>query len=99
LRTLGSLLPAAVAAVALLGLAGCTSNAPSAPEESSAPQSTPASPDATQHGGLAHCLSEHGVTETAVNPAGPPAGVDEKTWDEAVQACSTLAPGPGPTTP
>ncbi len=60
---------------------------------SDASEPTPSS-TTTEHGGLAHCLSEHGVTETAVSPAGPPAGVDQKTWDEAMRSCSSLAPGP-----
>jgi len=39
-------------------------------------------------------LSEHGVP-TAPGPAlGPPPGVDQDTWHRAMQACSSLAPGP-----
>ena len=71
-----------IAALALLALAGCSSK-PSAPPAPS-----------TEHGGFAHCLNEHGVTESTVSPAGPPAGVDQDTWDKAMQACSSLAPGP-----
>ena len=71
-----------IAASALLALAGCDSQ-PSAPPAPS-----------TEHGGFAHCLNEHGVTESTVSPAGPPAGVDQDTWDKAMKACSSLAPGP-----
>ena len=71
-----------IAASALLALAGCGSQ-PSAPPAPS-----------TEHGGFAHCLSEHGVTESAVSPAAPATGVDQDTWDTAMQACSSLAPGP-----
>jgi hypothetical protein len=32
---------------------------------------------------------------TAPGPAlGPPPGVDQDTWHRAMQACSSLAPGP-----
>ena len=76
---------ALLVAASLALLVGCGSQ-PSAPES---PTSS------TEHGSLAHCLAEHGVTETAVSPAGPPPGVDEKTWTEAMQACNKLGPGPG----
>lgn len=50
----------------------------------------------TEHGSLADCLKANGVTETGSAPVvlGPPAGVDPDTWDKAMKACSTLAPGP-----
>jgi hypothetical protein len=54
--------------------------------------STPAAP--TGHGGLAHCLSEHGVPDAPGPAVGPPPGVDQNTWHTAMQACSSLAPGP-----
>lgn len=73
-------------------LAGCSSQADrETPSTSSAPQ-TPAA-----HGGLAECLKGQGVTD-AGGPAavlGPPAGVDQATWDAAMKACSSFAPGPG----
>ncbi|CAN5391304.1 hypothetical protein BH09ACT7_BH09ACT7_03270 [soil metagenome] len=54
-----------------------------------------------EHGAFAQCLGEHGVTEPVGTPAGPqpgpataPAGVDPDAWDQAMQACSSLAPGP-----
>ena len=59
-------------------------------------QQPPAPAAASEHGGLPHCLSEHGVTESTVSPADQPPGVDQATWDKAIQACSSLAPGPGP---
>lgn len=48
------------------------------------------------HGSLADCLKANGVTETGGAPVvlGPPAGVDPATWDKAMKACATLAPGP-----
>ena len=48
------------------------------------------------HGSLADCLKANGVTETGGAPIvlGPPPGVDQGTWDKAMKACSTLAPGP-----
>lgn len=81
MRTRRTVLPV-IAASVLLALAGCGSQ-PSAPPAPS-----------TEHGGFAHCLNEHGVTESTVSPAGPPAGVDQDTWDKAMKACSSLAPGP-----
>ena len=48
------------------------------------------------HGSLADCLKANGITETGSSPVvlGPPAGVNQATWDAAMKACSTLAPGP-----
>lgn len=57
-------------------------------------------PQPVEHGAFAHCLSEHGVTEASgaagpmPGPAASPPGVDQKTWENAMQACATLAPGP-----
>ena len=67
-------------------LAGCSSSPP-------AQQST-TSVAPTGHGSLAQCLSEHGVPAAPGPAAGPPPGVDPGTWDEAMQSCSSLAPGP-----
>jgi hypothetical protein len=68
-------------------LAACSSSTPPA-------EPSPTSVAPTGHGGFAHCLSEHGVP-TAPGPAvGPPPGVDQDTWHRAMQACSSLAPGP-----
>jgi hypothetical protein len=78
-------LAAGVAAVGLF--AACSTSTPDQPATS-----TSVAP--TGHGTLAHCLSEHGVP-TAPGPAvGPPPGVDPATWQHAMQACSSLAPGP-----
>ena len=77
-------LAAGVAAAGIL--AGCSSSPP-------AQQST-TSVAPTGHGSLAQCLSEHGVPAAPGPAAGPPPGVDPDTWDEAMQSCSTLAPGP-----
>jgi hypothetical protein len=73
---------------ALLLIAGCSSK----PAEPSAPES----PSTSSHGTLADCLHAHGVPETAGPAAvlGPPAGVDQAVWDQAMTACSQMAPGP-----
>ncbi|MCV7000324.1 hypothetical protein [Mycolicibacterium alvei] len=57
------------------------------------PQPAPTEPPA-EHGSYAHCMSERGVPVAPGPVAGPPSGVDEQTWQQAVKACSTLAPGP-----
>ncbi|WP_293305901.1 hypothetical protein [Mycolicibacterium sp.] len=96
---------AAVAAALLLGACSSkpeapqpstTQPTPSATQTSTAQTSTtePSAPGA--HGNLADCLHAHGVPESA-GPAvvlGPPEGVDPATWDQAMKACSTFAPGP-----
>lgn len=81
------LLPATVTAAALL-LAACSGK--QSPPAGDEPQ-----PTAT-HGSLAECLQAHGVAESSGPAAvlGPPAGVDPATWDAAMKACATLAPGP-----
>jgi len=65
----------------------CSANTPP-PEQSS----TSVAPSV--HGGFAHCLSEHGVPAAPGPAAGPPPGVDQDTWQRAMEACSALAPGP-----
>ncbi|AGB25797.1 hypothetical protein Mycsm_05619 [Mycobacterium sp. JS623] len=70
-------------------LAACSSRTPP-PEQ----PSTSATPQG--HGSFAHCLNEHGVPAAPGPAVGPPAGVDQSTWHSAMQACSSLAPGPGP---
>jgi hypothetical protein len=69
-------------------LAACSSNPP-APEQSS----TSVAP-AAGHGGFAHCLGEHGVPAAPGPAVGPPPGVDQNTWQRAMQECASLAPGP-----
>jgi hypothetical protein len=79
----------AAAAGAALFIAACSSQqAPSKPTTDW--ESPPA------HGSLADCLKANGVVETGNVPVvlGPPAGVDQATWDTAMKACATLAPGP-----
>ena len=75
---------------ATLLLAACSSK--QAPSE---PTSTDSGP-APAHGSLADCLKNNGVNESGSVPVvlGPPAGVDQATWDKAMKACSSLAPGP-----
>lgn len=81
----------AIAAAALL-IAGCSAEpTPSQPGRESSPV-----PSRAAHGSLAECLRSQGVSD-AGGPAavlGPPAGVDPATWDEAMKACATFAPGP-----
>jgi hypothetical protein len=76
-----------VGSALLGGAVGCGSNA--------APPAQPGTSTSTAvtvgHGAFAQCLGDHGVAE----PAGA-AGVDQGTWDKAMQACGSLAPGPGP---
>ncbi len=97
---------AAVAAALLLG--ACSSK-PEAPQPSTTQPTPPAATQTSTtqtsttepsapgaHGNLADCLHAHGVPESA-GPAvvlGPPEGVDPATWDQAMKACSTFAPGP-----
>jgi len=78
---------ALIAAAMLLG--GCSSE-PVPPEPT-----VPGLPPAT-HGSLAECLHSHGIDEPATAVLGPPTGVDQAVWDQAMAACSTLGPGPGP---
>lgn len=77
-----------VAAACIVGItvAGCSARRGETPEPS----------ESTSHGGLAECLEAHGVRDAGGQAVlmGPPAGVDQSTWDEAMKACSTLAPGP-----
>ena len=78
-------LAATFAAAALL--AGCASEPPA--EQPSTTSEAPAG-----HGSLAQCLSEHGVPAAPGPTPGPPAGVDPAKWDQAMQSCASLAPGP-----
>jgi len=75
-------------------IAGCSPGPQSsAPGVVSTAPSTDTAP--AEHGSFAHCLHEHGVPDSAGSAVlGPPPGVDQSAWDEAMRACSTLAPGP-----
>ncbi|MBJ7401132.1 MAG: hypothetical protein JHC67_12830, partial [Mycolicibacterium sp.] len=42
----------------------------------------------------AECLHSHGIDAPATAILGPPTAVDQATWDQAMGACSQLAPGP-----
>ncbi len=76
---------------AMLLIAGCSpESAPPEPTGSTTPTGAPAA-----HGSLAECLSDHGIDEPANAVMGPPAGVDQVTWDQAMKLCSPLGPGPG----
>ena len=70
-------------------LAGCSSNPPA---EQSTTEKSEVAP--TGHGSLAQCLSEHGVPAAPGPIPGRRQGVDPDTWNEAMQTCSSLAPGP-----
>jgi hypothetical protein len=83
---------ALLCAVGVVLTSGCGSS--DTPEQV-APKTT------TEHGSYAQCLAEHGVDTPpapalgpAPGPAAAPPGVDETTWQQAVQACTELAPGP-----
>lgn len=76
--------PIGIAAVAAAMLAGCASS-------DTAPEPGTSEPTA-EHGAFAHCMSEHGISD--MSPLGPPADVDQQTWEQAVRACGALAPGP-----
>lgn len=74
-----------------IALTGCGS----ASTSQEVPESAPA-----EHGSYAHCLAEHGIEQPpapgpAPGPAAPPTGVDPTAWEQALQACTELAPGPG----
>jgi len=77
----------AVIAVMLL-IVGCS-------PESAPPEPTGTTGAPTAHGSLAECLRDHGIDEPANAVMGPPAGVDQVTWDQAMKLCSPLGPGPG----
>ncbi len=77
----------AVAIVAAGLLAACSTDTPPA-------EQSPTSVAPTGHGTLAQCLGEHGVPSAPGPAVGPPPGVDPGTWQQAMQACSSLAPGP-----
>ena len=77
-----------VGAAALVATA-CSSE--SAPAEQSSTSVIP-----TAHGAFARCLTEHGVPAGPGPASGPPPYVDQDTWRKAMQACSTLGPGPPP---
>ena len=86
----------AVIAATLL-IAGCSPEpTPPEPTGSTAPAGTTAPTGApAAHGSLAECLRDHGIDEPASAVMGPPAGVDQVTWDQAMTLCSALGPGPG----
>lgn len=88
------LLLGAAATAALIS--GCTSSpTPSGPPTTISPAPTEATITPAEHGSLAHCLAQHGVDESGGSVVlGPPPGVDQKTWNDAMKACSTLGPGP-----
>lgn len=66
-------------------LAACGSGDSSAPDTSST----------SDHGSYADCLNQHGVPAAPGPNTGPPAGVDRTAWEDALDACASLAPGPG----
>jgi hypothetical protein len=77
-----------VVGIAAAGLlAACSTESPPA-------QQSPTSVVPTGHGTLAQCLSEHGVPSAPGPAVGPPPGVEPGTWQQAMQACSSLGPGP-----
>ena len=79
----------AMALSAGLLVAGCSSKSEPSQPESTAPAA---------HGTLAECLKANGVQDPGGQSVilGPPTGVDPATWDKAMKACSSVAPGPAP---
>lgn len=77
----------AAASILAVTVAGCSTKKDATPQPAESP---------TSHGSLADCLGTHGVKDAGGQAVmmGPPAGVDQATWDQAMKACSTLAPGP-----
>ena len=73
-------------AIGLL-IAGCSSQP--APSEPNVTDQSPAG-----HGSLSECLRSNGIADASSAVLGPPADVDPQVWDQAMAACSTLAPGP-----
>lgn len=84
-----------IAALTLLAsvatVAACSAEPSGEPGSGSTP--TTAVPS-VGHGSLAYCLREHGVSAGPGPVPGPPPGVDEHAWHEAMSECSSLAPGP-----
>ena len=82
-------LAAVMLAAAALGATACSS-------DSASTEQSPTSVLPTGHGAFARCLTEHGVPAGPGPTSGPPPYVDQDTWRKAMQACSTLGPGPPP---
>ena len=90
LRATGTLLAALVVnSLALVPACSSTSSSPTSPTTSSTTSAT-----STSHGAFGECLRKHGVPEAPGPTGGLPPGVDQTTWDNAIQACGTLAPAP-----
>lgn len=91
-----------VVAIASTFAVACGSPPATEPGTSETGTSPPGGSDpAAEHGSYAHCLSEHGVDEPPPpalgpqsGPGAPPPGVDPATWEQAMQTCASLAPGP-----
>lgn len=84
-----------VGAAAIAILAGCASEPPAEQQTTTTSTTTfGTSKTPAGHGSLAQCLSEHGVPAAPGPAAGPPPGVDADTWNRAMQACASFAPGP-----
>lgn len=56
----------------------------------------PSKPPPPTHGMFSECLRSHGIVDSPAGPGltGPPTGIDPEAWDQAMTACSKLAPGP-----
>ena len=89
---IGRIPKVALAGLALVVVAAVAVAAYAATDGGSS-SSTASGPDQAAMQEFQQCLSEHGVP-AAPGPAGPPPGVDPDKWNEAMQTCSSLAPGP-----
>jgi hypothetical protein len=94
--------------VAFVVVSGCSgnSNTPATTTPSSTSAGSSTAPRA--HGAYEQCLTDHGVPAPSENRPGPapgpppegtpgsspppPPGVDEATWDNALNTCRSLAP-------
>ena len=91
-----------VVSVASAFAVGCGSSPDAEPGTSETGTSEPGTSEpAAEHGAYAHCLSQNGVDEPpppalgpGPGPGVPPAGVDNAAWEQALQDCASLAPGP-----
>ncbi|MCW2690078.1 MAG: hypothetical protein JWR37_4968 [Mycobacterium sp.] len=86
----------AVAAAALFsGTVACSPSTTGPDQTATSTSTTTGEQRPAGHGAYARCLEDNGVPAPPPGaPASAPPGVDQQTWDKAMQACDSLAPGP-----